>query len=64
MRMEKKQIIKEDGRYLISYHFPESASEEQTAAYEELQVTEQPDLTDSAESAKPNVPEAKDKSRV
>lgn len=34
MRMEKRRILKEDGRYLIYYHFPESANAEQTAAFE------------------------------
>ena len=34
MKMEKKQIVKEDGRYLVYYHFPDTASEEQTHAFE------------------------------
>jgi len=32
--MEKKRILKEDGRYLLYYHFPESATPEQTKAFE------------------------------
>lgn len=34
MRMEKKRILKEDGRYLVYYHFVESATEEQTVAFD------------------------------
>ncbi len=34
MDYEKKQIAKEDGRYLIYYHFPETATPDQTAAFE------------------------------
>jgi hypothetical protein len=33
MQMEKKRIRKEDGRYLVYYHFPASATPEETAAY-------------------------------
>ncbi len=33
MNYEKKQIAKEDGRHLVFYHFPDTASEEQTAAF-------------------------------
>jgi hypothetical protein len=33
MRMEKKTVLKEDGRYLVYYHFPESATPEETATY-------------------------------
>lgn len=34
MRMDKKRILKEDGRYLLYYHFPDSATPEQTEAFE------------------------------
>lgn len=64
MRIEKKQTIKEDGRYLVYYHFPDSASEEQTTAYEEIQAADQPDLTGTVESAKTLAAENEDKSRV
>lgn len=33
MQYEKKQIVKEDGRYLIYYHFPATAGLEQSAAF-------------------------------
>ena len=34
MRVEKKQITKEDGRYLVYYHFPDTASDDQTRAFQ------------------------------
>ena len=37
MQMEKKQIVKEDGRSLIYYHFPASADVAQTAAFTGIQ---------------------------
>jgi len=48
--MEKKRIRKEDGRYLIYYHFPESATEEQTAVFTAIRPTaeEGPEAGDSA----------------
>ena len=36
MRYEKKEISKEDGRYLIFYHFRETASVEQIVAFESV----------------------------
>jgi hypothetical protein len=33
MQMEKKRIMKEDGRYLVLYHFPESATLEESAVF-------------------------------
>ena len=33
MQIEKKQILKEDGRYLVFYHFAETATPEQTAVF-------------------------------
>ena len=33
MNYEKKQITKEDGRTLVYYHFPESASPAQAEAF-------------------------------
>jgi hypothetical protein len=38
MRYEKKQVTKEDGRYLVYYHFPETATPEQTAAFESAEA--------------------------
>lgn len=39
MRMQKKIILKEDGRYLIYYHFPDTASEEETTTFEAIEPT-------------------------
>lgn len=58
MRVEKKEIAKEDGRYLIYYHFPESATEEQTAVFAAVNEaapngsapTESPDTKTAKES--------------
>jgi len=36
MRMEKKRVLKEDGRYLIYYHFPETATPEQTGTFQAI----------------------------
>ena len=33
MQMEKKRVMEEDGRYLVLYHFPESASPEESAVF-------------------------------
>ncbi len=33
MQIEKKTIIKEDGRYLVAYHFPDSATPEESAVF-------------------------------
>ena len=33
MHYDKKEITKEDGRYLIFYHFRDTASADQTAAF-------------------------------
>ncbi|CCW35873.1 hypothetical protein CWRG_02010 [Chthonomonas calidirosea] len=41
MRMQKKVTLKEDGRYLIYYHFPDTATPEETAAFEALEETEE-----------------------
>ena len=32
---ERLEITKEDGRYLVYYHFPDSADSEQTEAFQE-----------------------------
>lgn len=37
MHMEKKQVTKEDGRFLTYYHFPETATSEETAAFEAVE---------------------------
>lgn len=36
MRVEKKQITKEDGRSLIYYHFPATATPEERRVFEEI----------------------------
>ncbi len=47
MRMEKKQLRKEDGRYLVYYHFPDSASTEETQVYADID----PSAADAGHSA-------------
>ncbi|MCS6775267.1 MAG: hypothetical protein RMJ43_04850 [Chloroherpetonaceae bacterium] len=42
MHILKKQIQKEDGRYLIFYHAPASATEAQRKAFREIDAPEQP----------------------
>ena len=37
MQFEKKQITKEDGRYLVFYHFPDTADPDQTGAFESVE---------------------------
>lgn len=41
MRMEKKRILKEDGRYLIYYHFPDTATPEQTGTFDAIDASGQ-----------------------
>jgi hypothetical protein len=41
MRMQKKVIRKEDGRLLVYYHFPDSATEEETATFDSIEATGQ-----------------------
>lgn len=41
MRMEKKRIVKEDGRSLIYYHFPASANEEQISAFAKIRIADE-----------------------
>ena len=36
MRLEKKRILKEDGRYLLFYHSAASATADQSAAFAEV----------------------------
>lgn len=36
MRMEKKRVLKDDGRYLTFYHFPETATEEEAQVFNAL----------------------------
>jgi hypothetical protein len=42
LRLEKKRIRKEDGRYLLFYHSAESASAEQQAAFTEVVAEVEP----------------------
>lgn len=58
MRMEKKQTLKDDGRYLIYYHFPESATPEQAAAFAD--VAEEAPATEKTEA----LPSGRDRDRV
>lgn len=52
MRVEKKQITKEDGRFLTYYHFPETAAPEETAAFEAVEGAAQV-VTDEPQAARP-----------
>ena len=38
MRYEQKQITKADGRYLVFYHFPDSANPEQAEAFQSAEA--------------------------
>ena len=38
MQMLKMRVQKEDGRYLVYYHFPESANAEETAVFERIEA--------------------------
>ena len=40
--MTKKQIIKDDGRTLIYYHAPQTATAQQTEVYTEVEAAEEP----------------------
>jgi hypothetical protein len=42
VRLEKKRILKEDGRYLLFYHSAASASPEQQKAFDEVTADVQP----------------------
>jgi hypothetical protein len=41
VRIEKKQIRKEDGRVLVYYHFPETATELERQVFEEIESQKQ-----------------------
>lgn len=45
MRIEKKQITKDDGRYLVYYHFPEDATDQETQVFNAVEGTVEPVLT-------------------
>ncbi len=49
MRMEKKRILKEDGRALYYYHFAETATTEETAVFEAIVPQEAEPHTDESE---------------
>lgn len=48
MQYEKKQITKEDGRYLVYYHFANTASKEQSAAFEAVEALDRSVRTDES----------------
>lgn len=50
MQMKSKEVTKDDGRYLVFYHFPESASPEQTEAFERSEAYAQ-EAADAARAA-------------
>jgi len=37
MHVEKKRILKPDGRYLIYYHFPDTATSEESAVFSDIE---------------------------
>lgn len=49
MPMQKKVTRKDDGRYLIYYHFPETATAEETAAFDAVEGTSE-ELPDDSPS--------------
>jgi len=53
MPMQKKVTRKDDGRYLIYYHFVETASPEETAAFEAIEggPEELPDAPNAARAS-------------
>ena len=53
MRIDKKEIRKEDGRTLVFYHFPDSATAEQKAAFEAVE-TVAPTTENGEAAASPN----------
>lgn len=38
MQMQKKKTLKEDGRFLIYYHFPQTATAEETSVFEGIEA--------------------------
>ncbi|HZT41059.1 MAG TPA: hypothetical protein VFA07_02660 [Chthonomonadaceae bacterium] len=52
MRMEKKKVLKEDGRYLIYYHFPETATPEQTGTFNAIAAS----VTSEGDTEAPKTP--------
>ena len=49
--MTKKQITKDDGRTLIYYHAPETATAQQTEVFEEIEAQEEPVRLGSEENS-------------
>ena len=41
MQMQKKITVKDDGRFLTYYHFPATASAEETQVFEQIQEERQ-----------------------
>jgi hypothetical protein len=50
--MEKKRILKEDGRYLVYYHFPNTATPAESSTFAEIDATS----GDAANRPAPPVP--------
>ena len=40
MQMQKKITLKEDGRFLVYYHFPDTATEEETQVFAGIKAIE------------------------
>jgi len=43
MHMQKKKTLKDDGRFLTYYHFPDTATPEETAVYDSIEAIDTPD---------------------
>lgn len=59
MRFEKKETVKPDGRYLVYYHFPDTASETQATAFanaetEPASPAAQKDVSEPPSSTEPS----------
>ena len=55
MRLEKKRVLKEDGRYLLYYHFPDTATPEQTGTFEAIEASGQTGAEDGSQTSSPSV---------
>jgi hypothetical protein len=61
--MEKKTVLKEDGRYLVYYHFPDSATLEQAETFAAVPASAPAEAPDAPPPAAPLL-EDEDRSRV
>lgn len=47
-QLQKKRVLKEDGRYLIYYHFPETATADETVVFDRIDAAKPADATGEA----------------